>query len=155
VPELEIVLAAPFRHTRKERLQKNDVIFYLALDRKWMSREQANTLLERALEKGLLTITDGWITPQFDINVVSIPLGYHPSGDLFIEPEPTQELLTRIAAQTKRPLQEITAEMNHMIAENFGGKLRVEAASILLAKKYHVSFTNLLNPLKEQVMKKK
>jgi hypothetical protein len=152
---LEIVLAAPFRHTRKERLQKNDFIFYLALDRKWMNREQATILLERAVSQGLLGFSDGWITPQFDVSAITIPLGYRPPPDLLLEEEPTQALLTRIATKTNRPLAEITAEMNRLITRDFGGILRVEAASVILAKKYNIPFEDLLNPLKEQVMKKK
>jgi hypothetical protein len=152
---LEIVLAAPFRHTRKDKLQKNDVIFYLALDRKWMSREQATLLLERAITKGLLEFSDGWITPRFDIQAVTIPLGYRPTPDLLLEEEPTQELLSRIATKTGRPLSEITAEMNHLIASGFGGRMRVEAACVILARTYHVPFEDLLNSLKEQVMNKK
>ncbi|MDD1676003.1 MAG: DUF2240 family protein [Methanomicrobiales archaeon] len=152
---MEIVLAAPFRHTRKERLQKNDFIFYLALDRKWMNREQATLLIERAVEKGLLSFVDGWITPLFDVNAVTIPLGYRPPPNLLLKTEPEQELLARIAAATGRPVTEITAEMNRLIDENFGGKLRVEAAGVILAKKYRVPFEDLLDRLKEQVMKKK
>jgi hypothetical protein len=151
----EIVLAAPFRHMRKERLQKNDFIFYLALDRKWMSREQATLLLEHAVSRGQLAVADGWISPLFDIQAVTIPLGYRPPPDLLLEEEPTQTLLNRIATQTGRPLTEITAEMNHLITRDFGGRLRVEAASVILAKQYGVPFEDLLDPLKEQVTKKK
>jgi Uncharacterized protein conserved in archaea len=152
---LEIVLAAPFRHTRKDKLQKNDVIFYLALDRKWMSRDQANRLLERAMDKGLLRMVEGWITPQFDAQAVTIPLGYRPPPDLLLEEEPTQTLLSRIATKTGRPVTEITAEMNRLIAKRFGGKIRVEAACVILAKHYSISFEELLPSLNEQVMKKK
>jgi hypothetical protein len=152
---LEIVLAAPFRHMRKERLQKNDFIFYLALDRKWMSREQATILLERAVTKGLLGFVDGWIAPRFDLNAVTIPLGYRPPPDLLLEEEPTQTLLSRIAEKTGRPLTEITAEMNLLITRDFGGRLRVEAASVILARTYDVPFEDLLNSLKDQVTKRK
>ncbi|MDD1678902.1 MAG: DUF2240 family protein [Methanomicrobiales archaeon] len=152
---LEIVLAAPFRHMRKERLQKNDFVFYLALDRKWMNREQATVLLERAITKGLFSVADGWITPQFDVQAVTIPLGYRPPADLLLEEEPAQTLLARIASKTNRPLNEITAEMNQLITRNFGGVISIEAASVILAKKYGISFEDLLDSLKEQVAKKK
>jgi hypothetical protein len=152
---LEIVLAAPFRHSRKEKLQKNDFIFYLALDRKWMSRDQATILLERAIAKGLLGFSDGWLKPRFDIDGVTIPLGYRPPPDLLLEEEPAQTLLTRIAGATGRSLSEVTAEMNQLISRDFGGMLRLEAAGIVLAKKYGVPFEDLLGSLKEQVMKKK
>ena len=151
---LEITLAAPFRHTRKDRLQKNDLIFYLVLDRKWMSREQATALLDRGIEKGLLTYTEGWITPRFDVSTVTIPLGYRPPATIFQEEDPVQELLQRIAARTNRPLTEVTAEANEILSEQFAGNLRIEAAVVLLAKKRKVPFEDLLEKLKEQVMKK-
>jgi hypothetical protein len=151
---LEITLAAPFRHTRKDRLQKNDLIFYLVLDRKWMSREQATALLDRGIEKGLLSYAEGWITPRFDVSAVTIPLGYRPPATIFQEEDPVQELLQRIATRTNRPLTEVTAEANEILSEQFAGNLRIEAAVVLLAKKQKVPFEDLLEKLKEQVMKK-
>jgi hypothetical protein len=44
--------------------------------------------------------------------------------------------------------------MNRLITRDFGNVLRVEAASVILAKKYNIPFEDLLNPLKEQVMKR-
>ncbi len=152
---LEIVIAAPFRHMRKDKLQKNDVIFYLALDRKWMSREQATLLLDRSIAQGLLSFSDGWITPQFDTAAVTIPLGYRPSPNLLLEEEPTEMLLSRIATKTGRPLSEIIAEMNRIIAKDFGGHIRVEAACVILARTYQVPFEDLLASLTEQVKKKR
>ena len=46
---VKIAVAAPFKHMHKERLQKSEFVFYIAIDRKWMNKEQANHLLERAM----------------------------------------------------------------------------------------------------------
>jgi hypothetical protein len=45
---LRLAIAAPFKHTRKTGMRKNELVYYYALDRKWMSTEQANQLLKRA-----------------------------------------------------------------------------------------------------------
>ena len=51
---LQITVAAPFKHTRKTGMRKNELVYYYALDRKWMSTEQAAILLRRAEEAGLI-----------------------------------------------------------------------------------------------------
>jgi len=60
---LRLTIAAPFKHTRKTAIRKNELVYYYALDRKWMSTEQANQLLKRAEEEGLLSIDNGLYSP--------------------------------------------------------------------------------------------
>lgn len=151
----EITVAAPFKHTRKDRLQKNDFIFYLALDRKWMSREQATWLIDRGVERGLLTFNDGWLTPHFDITAITIPLGYRPPPDIFQEEESYQALLRRIADTTGCPLTDITSEVNKVIHDRFDGHVRIEAAAAMVARKYRVPIDDLLPQLKGMLAKKK
>lgn len=148
---LERVIAAPFRLMRRDRLQKNDFIYFLALERRWMSRDQAGILLERALQMGLLEEKDHWLYPKFDLSSIEIPLGYRPGAELFTPEEPYQLLLQRIASATNRPLQEVTAELNELIRTHFDGHLRAEAGVVLLAKKYRVPFSDLLERLKSEV----
>ncbi|MDH7594087.1 MAG: DUF2240 family protein [Methanomicrobiales archaeon] len=148
---LERVIAAPFRLMRKERLQRNDFIYFLALDRRWMSRDQAGMILERALQAGLLEDRDHWLYPKFDPSSIEIPLGYRPGAELFTPEEPYQVLLQRIASATKRPIQEVTAELNELIHTHFDGHLRAEAGVVILAKKYRVPYLDLLDRLKSAV----
>lgn len=152
---LEIVVAAPFKQMRKDRLQKNDLIFYLALDRKWMSREQATRLIDRAVERGLLSFSDGWVAPCFDISAISLPLGYRPGSDVFQEDEPHKVLLRRIADATGRRMTDIIAEMNQLIHDRFDDHLRIEAAAVIMARRYHVPFNDLLPQLKETLATKR
>ena len=56
---LQITVAAPFKHTRKSGMRKNELVYYYALDRKWMSTDQANQILRRAEEEGLMSLENG------------------------------------------------------------------------------------------------
>ena len=152
---LKIAVAAPFKHMRKERLQRSEFVFYIAIDRKWMNKEQANQLLERAKAEGLVEIDGGTIRLLFDLAEVSIPLGFKPTSDLLTVESPYEELLGRIAAATGRPPQEIVAELHRIASDNFDGNLRVEAAVVILAKKYGVAFEDKLAALERSVMKKR
>ena len=121
---LAVTVAAPFKHTRKERLQKSEFIFYLTIDRKWMSRDQANQLLERAREAGLVEITDGWVRPLLDLSAVTVPVGFKPDSRIFESEEASQVLVGRIASARGVPPAEVVAEGNRVAREGFRGSSR-------------------------------
>ena len=112
---LASTIAAPFRHTRKERLKKNEIVYYLAFERGWMNIEQATMLLSRAEEEGLIAYEGDMIRPLFDVGAVEIPLGFKPSASVFRKSDPQEELMQRIALQRDLPLTTIAAEMNTLI----------------------------------------
>ncbi|MDN7026160.1 DUF2240 family protein [Methanoculleus sp. FWC-SCC1] len=152
---LRIAIAAPFKHMRKERLQKSEFIFYIAIDRKWMNKEQANQLLERAREAGLVEVSGGSVTPLYDVAEVTVPLGFKPESEILEEESPYEELIARIAAATGTPQNQVVAELNPIITDRFDGNLRVEAAVVLLAKKHNVPFEDKLDALTRSVLEKK
>ena len=150
---LQTTIAAPFRHTRKTGMRKNELVYYYALDRKWMSTDQANILLRRAEEEGLLNLANGVYSVLFDPATVTIPIGFRPSSAIFERNDPAQELIGRIAHKRGVPETEIVAEMNKLIKEQFDGNLLPPAALTLLAKKYGTVFDDLRDPLRQSVRK--
>ncbi|MDD3933482.1 MAG: DUF2240 family protein [Methanoculleus sp.] len=152
---VKIAVAAPFKHMRKERLQRSEFVFYIAIDRKWMNKEQANQLLERARSDGLVEVDGGAIRPLFDVAEVSIPLGFKPTSDVLVAESPYEEVIGRIVAATGKPPQEVIAELHRIATDHFDGNLRVEAAVVILAKKYGVAFEDKLAALERSVAKKR
>jgi len=114
---LLITVAAPFRHLRKERLQKSEFIFYLTIDRMWMSRDQAALLLQRAEGEGLVKISGGLIEPLFAVAV------------------------------TGWSAQEVTAEVAALVHDQFDGHLSPEAGLVLLSRRYGVPISDTLASL--------
>ena len=147
-------IAAPFRHTRKDRLKKNEIVYYLAFDRKWMSTEQAKVILKRALDEGLIVYDGEMIAPKFDIRSVEVPIGFKPSQSVFDENDPVQSIVDRVVKSSGRQETEIIAEMNRMKSKDFDDLLRPEAAVIILAKRYGVPFDEHIAALKENLLKK-
>jgi hypothetical protein len=150
---LSITIAAPFKHTRKTGMRKNELVYYYALDRKWMSTEQANLLLHRAEEDGLLSQENGVFTPRFDLAGVMIPIGFKPTSAIFERNDPMQELISRIAKARNVQETEIVADMNKVIKEQFDGNLLPAAALVLLAKKDAVPFDDLMDALRQSMKK--
>jgi hypothetical protein len=148
-----ITLAAPFKHTRKTGMRKNELVYYYAHDRKWMSKEQANLFLQRAEEDALLSQENGIYSLMFDISELTIPVGFKPTSTIFERNEPTQELIGRIAKTRGMQETEVVAEMNRIIKEGFDGNLLPPAALVVLAKKYEVRWTDLADALKQSIKK--
>jgi len=150
---LQVTVAAPFKHTRKSGMRKNELVYYYALDRKWMSTDQANQLLRRAEEEGFLSMENGIFTPRFDLTAITIPIGFKPTSAIFERNDPAQELIRRIATAKNMQETDIVAEMNRTIKDGFDGHLLPPAALVVLAKKYHVPFEDLSDALLQGVKK--
>jgi hypothetical protein len=150
---LKTTIAAPFRHSRKTAMRKNELVYYFALDRKWMSTEQANLLLKNAEEEGLLVQENGVFSPNFDISGITIPVGFKPTSVIFEKKDPAQDLIRRIAQATKKEETEVVAEMNLLIKGGFDGNLLPEAAAAIVAKRHRVPFEDKLEDLKASVKK--
>ena len=144
---VQLTIAAPFKHTRKTGMRKNELVYYYALDRKWMSTEQANLLLRRAEEDGLLRQDNGVFSPCFDITGIVIPIGFKPTSSIFERNDPLQNLIGRIVAARNVQEVDVVAEMNGIIKEGFDGNLLPPAALVLIAKKYNVPFDDLREQL--------
>jgi hypothetical protein len=148
-----IAVAAPFKHTRKTGMRKNELVYYYALDRKWMSTDQANLLLKRAEEDRLIRQENGVYTPLFDVSTVVIPIGFKPTSAIFEQHNPSEELIARIARAKKVEETEVVAGMNRIIKERFDGNLLPPAALVLLAKQENIPFEDLQDGLQQSIKK--
>ena len=134
-------------------MKKNELVYYYALDRKWMSTEQANLLLHYAEEDGLLGQMNGVFSPRFDITEITIPVGFKPVSSIFERNDPSQELIGRIANAQGMQETLVVSEMNWIIKDRFDGNLLPAAALVLLAKKYNIPFVDLQEALVSSVKK--
>ena len=148
---LKTVVAAAFKHLRKDRLQKVEFIYYISIDRKWMNKDQAALLLERAKEEGLITQSEGAWVPTFDPTEFDIPLGFKPTTTVLQKSDPIERLVEEIARKAKTDQKSIYAEMNLIIQDRFFGKLLPEAAVVILARRYNVNFGEYKNELMDKL----
>jgi len=150
---LKTAAAAPFRHLRKAALKKSELVYYYALDRKWMSTEQASALLKNAVEAGLLADEGGTYSPLFDPGTVTIPLGFKPTSAVFEKRDVFTELVNRIARTLKKEETDVIAEMNQVIREGFDNNLLPEAAIAIVARRHNVPFDDCLEALQKSIKK--
>ena len=134
-------------------MRKNELVYYFALDRKWMSTEQAGQLLRRAEEDGLIRQENGIYSLLFDSAEATTPIGFKPTSAIFDRNDATQDLIGRIAKARNVEETEIVAEMNLIIRDAYGTYLLPPAALVILAKKYHIPFEDLQDSLRQALKK--
>lgn len=152
---LRTTVAAPFRHMRKGSLRKSEFVFFIAIEKKWLNKDAAEVLIRRAEDEGLIEVNDGVITPCFPLSEVDIPLGFKPPAGLLDRADPVQEMIARIATALNRSQPEVVAELNEIMSGNFDGRLLSEAAVLILAKRYAVSFDDKYEDLRRSAQEKK
>ena len=150
---LRTTVAAPFRHLRKPGLKKSELIYYYALDRKWMSTEQASMLLKNAEEDGLITQEGGVYSPTFDPAAITIPLGFRPTSAVFERKDVFAELVNRIARAGNLDETGVIAEMNRIIREGFDDNLFPEAAIAIVARRYNIPIEDCIEALEKNIKK--
>ena len=124
---LRTAVAAPFRHMHRDRLRRPEFIYFLAIDRRWMSRDQAGSLIAIALREGLLREEGGVLVPLFNPAEVDIPLGFRPSEDIFKQGENyCDTLMIRIAEAQGTSQQKVAAELHALVNDRFDGHLLPE-----------------------------
>lgn len=151
---LKTTLAAPFYHSRADKLGRSELIYYYSFDRRWMDRDQVDLLLRRGMDQGLIRTDGEFFFLLFDPSEVQIPIGYKPSSAIFEVEDPVSQLIDRIASRNQLTQEEVASRMNELIRDKFDGKLRPEAALIILAKEYETEYADLIPLFKTELLKK-
>ncbi|MFH0967007.1 MAG: DUF2240 family protein [Methanobacteriota archaeon] len=151
---LKTTLAAPFYHSRVQKLGRSELIYYYSFDRRWMDREQVDLLLKRGMDQGLIRTDGEFFYPLFDLSEVQIPIGYKPSSAIFEVADPVQQFIDHIASHESQSPEDVVSRMNEMIRDQFDGNLRPEAALIILAKISGTPYTDLIPALRVELLKK-
>jgi len=149
---LSITIAAPFRHSHRDQLKKNEIVYYLAFKQHWMNIEQANQVISRAIEEGLVGVEGDIIHPLFDVSRIEIPLGFKPGASVFQRSNPLDDLVQRISERAGIPKGTVVSEINSIVQDRFQGNLSSEAAAVILAKRQKVEYQDLLPALRERIL---
>jgi hypothetical protein len=96
---LRVAAAAPFIQTGSRRLQENEFVVALSLDRDWFSPDQAKRLIDVAVRQGLLDRDDGALVTTFDPAEVTIPEEFVPDEDLLRERSAFERVLDSLVTE--------------------------------------------------------
>lgn len=127
---LRVAVAAPFKRAGRDRLDEQAFVVDLAVDRNWVSPDQAKRLIELGTGRGLLEAEAGDLRVTFDVADVTIPDGFTPDETLFQRRSPVEVVIDALVdAGTDR--RDAVASINSLQQEL---SITAGAAAVLRAR---------------------
>jgi hypothetical protein len=147
--EAKIILAFLFNRSGKTVLSEAELYLPLSMELGWFSAKEAQEFIVSALKQKLLIKEGKLLHPNFQIDRVTIPVGFTPSKQAFEEKKAeTKEqqfidsLVAQICEKTKRDKKDIEKEIQHEIKEK---NIFPAVAALLVARKHEVAIAEWLD----------
>lgn len=151
--ELETSLAVLFKRKGKNVLTETELIMSVSLDFRWFTPREAQTFLDIAIKRGLLTRTEEFLKPSFDYKDIDAPLSFRPSKDVLTgdreELSLFAQLIQSIADKGGLKKRDAVARVNRT-QERLG--VDVEVAAVLVAKDLGVDVAPYLEQVKKEIL---
>lgn len=128
---LRVAVAAPFKGNGRTRMREQAFVVDLAIDRNWVSPDQAKKLADLATSRGLVEREDGELLATFDLDSVTIPDGFVPDETIFQQRAPFEEILDVLVAEG-RERQATVAGINTLQDEL---QVTADTAAVLYARR--------------------
>ncbi|WP_435551589.1 DUF2240 family protein [Natrinema sp. CGMCC1.2065] len=144
---LRVAVAAPFIQHGSRRLEENEFVVALSLDRDWFSPDQAKRLIDIATEEGLLDRTDDGLAATFEPGEVTIPEEFDPDEDLLRKRSAFERVLDSLVAEGMEKHEAVGA-INTLQGE-LG--LTIEAAAVVYARREGIDVDDLAPVAREAV----
>ncbi|QSW99135.1 DUF2240 family protein [Haloterrigena alkaliphila] len=137
---LRVAVAAPFIQNGTRRLQENEFVVALSLDRDWFSPDQSKRLIDVATQDGLLERTDDGLEATFDPSDVTVPDEFVPDEDLLRERSAFERVLDTLVAEGVEKHEAVGAI--NTLQQELG--LTIEAAAVVYARREGVDVSDLV-----------
>ena len=158
VSENEIIIAFLFKRSGKEKMSFSELYLNLSMDLNWFSPEDAKKFLNDAIKKNLLIKEDDQILLSFDINKITIPLGFSPSKRVFFEKKNQkgieeinilEQIVKKIHEKTNLKEQQIIDKINEISKEK---NINEEIAALIIGKEYEIEINDFLKELEKKII---
>jgi len=161
--ELKRVVSTPFKKNLASSLSEKDFEFSLAFDLKWFSPKTALKVKDRALEEGLLSLKDGLLVPEFDLDSIRLPHAFKPAEDFLenkdgilkkthVEKEISfEQILEFISADRGISKQRLASEINAMQDKLFY-LVDIRIVALIVAKKLGCNIETLFDRVSKSVL---
>jgi hypothetical protein len=155
--ELKKCLTMIFRHKGKELLGEHEFVYAASMDMHWFPPKEAQKLLDIAIREGLLKLSQGMLSPTFELVDENLDIAYHPSADLLkshTKPEKKDlfsEITGRIMSEAKLPKKEAVSKINKTRERM---DIEVEVAALLVARSYGLDISEEIVACEQRILTK-
>lgn len=158
--EAEIVIAFLFKRSGKEELSLSEFYLSLSMDLKWFSPKQTKAFVSHAVEQKLLIKKGDLVKPNFGYKKVVVPIGFHPSKQLFEEKEVERHeeerdvvkaIVERIVEKTGLEAQNVIEKIKDIEKEK---NITSEVAALLVGKEYDIILDDCFEEIENKIFRK-
>jgi len=159
--EEKITIAFLFKRSGKEELSLSEFCLRLSMDLNWFSPTQAKDFVKQALQRKTLMKKGSKIKPNFDYENTVVPVGFHPSIQIFEEKEREKEkqeelpditgmLVQRIVEKTAKDEQSVVEQIKAIEREK---NICFEIAALMVGKEYNISLDNYFEEIEGKLFR--
>lgn len=140
----KIILSFIFKRSGKSNLKESDIYLPLSLELGWFSLQQAKEFVKKCIQHKNLEVTDGLLSPSFDIDTIVIPTGFYPviqkeKNEMSDNKQPPKqsvaEYIEHITKRSGKTNEEIKKEIQEQQKEK---NIIYEVAALSIANIYGV-----------------
>ena len=153
--DAEITIAFIFKRSGKQKLKLSEFYLPLSMQLNWFSPQEAKDFAKIAIKQNLLKEKEGSIEPTFDINQVKIPVGFHPTKQVFETKEKAVEekdlrtkIIEEISKKTNLDEKSIIDKINQIEQEK---NITFEVAALLFGKEHDIVLEKFYGEIKENI----
>lgn len=145
-----------FRLEGGRPLSEREFVQFASLRMNWFKPTEAQQLLRLALERGLVQVREGQVTPMFEVAAIDAPMDYRPSAAILAAPAPEPDVFTeclnRMMATTGADRRTAVAAVN-AIQERMD--VDVEVAALIHARRLGIDVEDLIGRTESSIRKRK
>lgn len=130
IEEAKKVIAFVFEKLGKRGVSPSDFYLTLSMDLRWCSVEKAKKFLRFAMDKKLLSSIEGKLYPNFPLDDIEIPFGFHPKIFDEVEEELKDRIVHWISESTGEGIDEIWRKVEKISTDKL---LHIEVAALVYA----------------------
>jgi len=155
--ELKKCLTMIFRRKGKELLGEHEFVYAASMDLHWFPPKEAQKLLEVAMREGLLKLSQGMLSPTFELVDENLELDYRPSDDMLkshTKPEKNDlfyDITSKIMSGAKLPKKEVVSKINKMRERM---DIDIEVAALLVARGYEIDISEEISIAEQRLSSK-
>jgi len=158
--EAHTIISFLFKRSGKNKLKESEIYLPLSLELGWFSARESREFVTYALQQKLLVKKEGLLTPIFDVEKITAPIGFYPSKKSFMvekseskedeEQDVVDVVVQRIVEKTDKESKDIFEEVKQAEAEK---NIISEVAVLLVAKKYNIDVKDCFDSAEDAVFR--
>ena len=156
--EAKTIIAFLFKRSGKTKLSFSEMYLTLSMDLDWFIPNDAKEFVTQSIKEKFLVKKDNLISPGFDIDKITIPVGFTPTKNVFekkVEKKATEysedifeQIVEKITKKTKISDNEIIKKIKELEKEK---NITQEVAAILIGKEYNVSLEEFYEGVENKI----